>query len=71
MKTQASREPTNSVGFCVSFSDFRQQEGFCVSLPVTSRTSILCEPKGLHLDQVTLETGSAASLVKAALLEAV
>ena len=40
-----------------------------MSLPVTSRTSILCELKGLHLDQVALETRSAASITKAAFSE--
>ena len=52
----------------MSFSDFRYQGGFCVSLPVTSRTSILCEPKDLHLDQVAL-TRAAAFIVKAAFSE--
>ena len=69
VKTRASRELTNSGGFCVSFSDFRQQGGFCVSLPVTSRTSILCELKGLHPDQVTLVARSTASVREAAISE--
>ena len=69
VKTQVSRELTNSGGFCVSFSDFRQQGGFCVSLPVISRTLILCELKGLRLGQVALETRSATSITKAAFSE--